>query len=198
MFGHDRRNTPVTPVSAGSTWRARSASPRRRADNGIIRRFLRSPRVAHLARYAVGSLTASVVSAILLTSLSWRHTVPPGVATVIAFVAGAVVNFTVFRFWAWRHTLVREAGALGRDLAKFSAVAIATAVIAAVATTVAGRYADHAGFSSAQRSLLINGCYFGAFGVMFVLKFLILDRFVFAEHHPADSPREQVENTTPA
>jgi putative flippase GtrA len=151
-----------------------------------------------MARYAVGSLTASVVSAIVLTSLSWRHTVPPAVATVIAFVAGALVNFTVFRFWAWRHTLIRKAGAVGRDFARFSAVAAVTALIAAGATTLAGRHADHAGFSSAQRSLLINGCYFGAFAVMFVLKFLILDRFVFNERHRAEISRDQVENTTAA
>ena len=154
--------------------------------------------MAHLARYAVGSLSASVVSAIVLTALSWRHTVPPAVATVIAFVAGALVNFSVFRFWTWRHTLVREAGALGRDFLKFSAVALVAFLIAAGATTFAGSYADHAGFSPAQRSLLINGCYFGAFGIMFVLKFVILNRFVFVDRHRADTSRDQVENTTPA
>ncbi len=154
--------------------------------------------MAQLARYAVGSLTASVVSAIVLTTLSWHHTVPPAVATVIAFVAGALVNFTVFRFWAWRHTLVRAAGAIGRDFVRFSAVAVVTALIAAGATTLAGRYADHSGFSSAQRSLLIDACYFGSFAVMFVLKFLILDRFVFNERHRPDTSRDQVENTTPA
>ena len=154
--------------------------------------------MAHLARYAVGSLTASLVSAIVLTGLSWHHTVSPAVTTVIAFVAGALVNFSIFRFWAWRHTLVREAGALGRDFARYSAVAVVTALIAAAATTFAGRYADHAGFSSAQRSLLIDGCYFGVFGVMFVLKFLILDRFVFNERHRPDTARDQVESTTSA
>lgn len=154
--------------------------------------------MAHLARYAVGSLTASVVSAIVLTSLSWRHTVPPAVATILAFIAGALVNFSVFRFWTWRHTLVREAGALSRDFARFSAVAVVTALIAAGATTLAGRYADHGGFSSAQRSLLINGCYFGSFAVMFVVKYLILDRFVFNERHRRDTSRDQVENTTAA
>jgi putative flippase GtrA len=152
--------------------------------------------VAHLARYAVGSLTASVVSAIVLTALSWRHTVPPAVATVIAFVAGALVNFTVFRFWTWRHTLVREAGALGRDFLKFSAVALAAFFIALGATTFAGSYADRAGFSSAQRTLLIDAAYFGSFAVMFVLKFVILNRFVFAERHRPDTSRDQVENTT--
>ena len=167
-----------------------------RANNGGIRHLLRSPRVAHLARYAVGSLTASVVSFIVLTSLSWRHTVPPAVGTVIAFVAGALVNFAVFRFWAWRHTLVREAGALGRDFLKFSAVALAAFFIALGATTFAGSYADRAGFSSAQRTLLIDAAYFGSFAVMFVLKFVILNRFVFAERHSPDTSRDQVENTT--
>ncbi|HEY9482413.1 MAG TPA: GtrA family protein [Micromonosporaceae bacterium] len=154
--------------------------------------------MAQLARYAVGSLSASVVSAIVLTSLSWHHTVPPAAATVITFVAGALVNFTVFRFWAWRHTLIREVGAVGRDFAKFSAVAVVTALIAAGTTTLAGRYADHSGLSSAQRSLLIDGCYFGTFAVMFLIKFVVLDRFVFNEHRRPDTSRDQVEHTTTA
>jgi hypothetical protein len=73
-----------------------------------------------------------------------------------------------------------------------------TALIAAGTTTLAGRYADHAGFSSAQRSLLIDVSYFGTFAVMFVLKFLILDRYVFNEHRRPDTSPDHVENTTTA
>ena len=187
MFGPDRRNAVGDlALSGNGPADPRAASPSR-ANNGGIRHLLRSPRVAKWARYAVGSLSASVVSAIVLTSLSWHHTVPPAAATVVTFVAGALVNFTVFRFWAWRHTLIREVGAVGRDFVKFSAVAIVTALIAAGTTTLAGRYADHSGLSSAQRTLLIDGSYFGTFAVMFLIKFVILDRFVFNEHRRADT-----------
>jgi putative flippase GtrA len=148
----------------------------------------------------VGSLTATVVSATVLTTLTWRHTVPPAVGTVLAFIAGALVNFAVFRFWTWRHTMIRQARAIGRDFAKFSMIAVATAAIASGTTTLAGRYADHAGLDPFDRTLLIDGAYFGAFAVMFFAKFLILDRFVFGERsrRPADVAGDQVETTTPA
>ncbi len=152
--------------------------------------------VAKFLRYAVGSATASVVSAIVLAALTWRHTVPTPVATVIAFVAGALVNFSVYRFWAWRHTVTRKARALSKDFAMYAVVAVASFFGAVGTTTLAGRYAAHAGLDPLARTLLLEGSYFFAFAVMFVAKFLILDRFVFVARHRAEVSRDQVETTT--
>ena len=168
------------------------------ANNGLIKRLLYSPRVARFLKYAVGSATASLVSFIVLAVVSWDRSVPDAVASVIAFIAGALVNFCVYRFWAWRHTVTREAKALGRDFGRYAVIAVSTALIATGTTTLAGRYADHAGLGSAARTLLLEGSYFSAFALMFVVKFLLLDRFVFAARHRADVSRDQVENTTPA
>jgi len=135
--------------------------------------------VARFLRYAVGSAIASLVSAVVLAVTAWTSVVAPAVASVVAFVAGAVVNFVVYRFWAWRHTVTRAIATIGRDLAGYAVIAVSTAVIATGATYLAGRYADHAALGSAARTLLLEGAYFGVFAVMFAVKFVILDRYVF-------------------
>ena len=167
-------------------------------NNAFIRRLLRLPRVARFLRYAAGSAVASAVSAIVLAVLVHGHHVQPAVASIIAFIAGAVVNFALYRFWAWRHTVTRAAKAIGKDFARYAVIAVSTALIATGTTSIAGVYADRAGLGSGQRTLLLEGSYFGAFALMFVAKFLILDRYVFVHRHRADVSRDQVENTTPA
>ena len=208
----DRSRPTAGPTSTDEQWPAvgppmgwpgsevwgRWAHTSRVANNGLIKRLLYSPRVARFLKYAVGSATASLVSFIVLAVVSWDRSVPDAVASVIAFIAGALVNFCVYRFWAWRHTVTRKAKALGRDFGRYAVIAVSTALIATGTTTLAGRYADHAGLGSAARTLLLEGSYFSAFALMFVVKFLLLDRFVFAARHRADVSRDQVENTTPA
>jgi hypothetical protein len=116
----------------------------------------------------------------------------PRGATVISFCAGALVNFLTFRFWAWRSgsqprlgpdeggpSRRAVGGAVGRDFVKFAVVAVATALVALGATTLADGYARHAGLDPTTRTIVVEGSYFGAFALMFVAKFLVLDRFVF-------------------
>jgi putative flippase GtrA len=142
--------------------------------------------VARFLRYAVGSAIASVVSAAVLAATAWTSIVAPAVSSVIAFIAGALVNFAVYRFWAWPHTVTRAVAAIGRDFARYAVIAVSTAAVATGATYVAGEYADHAALGSAARTLLLEGSFFGAFAVMFAAKFVILDRYVFV-HRRAET-----------
>jgi putative flippase GtrA len=167
----------------------RKASESGLADNGLIRDLLRLPRVARFLRYAVGSAIASAVSAVVLAVTAWTSIVAPAVASVVAFVAGAIVNFAVYRFWAWRHTVTRAVAAIGRDFAGYAVIAVSTAALATGATYLAGRYADHAALGSAARTLLLEGSYFGVFALMFAAKFVILDRYVFV-HRRAEPARD--------
>jgi putative flippase GtrA len=144
-------------------------------------------RIRRFARYAVGSLVASLISAAAL-ALVYRAGAGPRIATIVAFCAGAAVNFAIFRFWAWRDT----AGRIGHDLARFAVVAVGTALIALGTTSLADGYARDAGLDETVRTLVVEGSYFGAFAAMFVVKFVVLDRFVFNRR---DRSRDQVDTT---
>ncbi|HKD97191.1 MAG TPA: GtrA family protein [Micromonosporaceae bacterium] len=146
-------------------------------------------------RYAVGSASASATSAITLAALYRFSGVGTIAATIAAFCAGALVSFVISRFWAWRHSLRREAAALARNLAGYIVVVVTTALIATGAAVLTDHATRSAGMDVNTRTLLIEVAYFGAFAVTFVGKFLVLDRYVFA-----GSPRRsraQVDSTTP-
>lgn len=157
--------------------------------------MVRYPRVAQFMRYAVGSVSASATSAITLAALYRFAGVATATATVAAFCAGAVVGFLISRFWAWRHSLRREAAEIARNLAGYVVIAVATALIAVGASVITDRATRHAGFDANTRTLLVEAAYFGALAVTFVGKFVVLDRYVFAGS--TRRSRTQVDNTTP-
>jgi putative flippase GtrA len=123
-------------------------------------------------RYAVGSAFATGVSAVTFAVAYRALHAGPQVASVAAFSAGAVVNFVSNRFWAWerRHRL-----GLGRDLAGYLTLAVATALAAAGVTTLTERLT--------RTWVLVEASYFGTYAAMFLVKFVLLDRVVFRSRH---------------
>jgi putative flippase GtrA len=154
--------------------------------------------VLRFLRYAVGSAAASVVSAISFAVLYQGIGLGPRASSIISFAGGALVNFLVYRFWAWRATADAGGRAVRRDFLKYAVIAVTTALVAVGTTTIADKWARSAGLSGSLRTLVVEASYFGAFGVMFIAKFLILDRYVFRAREASARSRDQVENTTPA
>jgi putative flippase GtrA len=158
---------------------------RRRIDRALIMRF---------GRYIVASVAASVVSAVTLAVVYRGFDAGPRVASIAAFLTGAVVNFLVFRYWTWRSR--REDGTgMRRDLVRYSIVAVVTALVALGTTSLADWWARREHVSAGTRTLIVEASYFAAFGLMFVVKFLVLDRFVF-DQRDARRSRHQVDSTT--
>jgi putative flippase GtrA len=137
-------------------------------------------RLIRFFRYALGSAAATVVSAITF-ALAYRGLDSgPQVASVAAFLSGAAVNFTSNRFWAWSR---RQRPGLGRDVAGYAVLAVATALAAAGVTTLTEHHTE--------TWILVEMSYFGTYALMFLLKFVVLDRVLFRE-------RAAVESTTRA
>ena len=139
-------------------------------------------------RYAIGSGLATVTSAVAFAIVYRVLGEGPRLASVTAFLAGAVVNFTSNRFWPWRR---RRRPGLGRDALFYGIVAIVSALAATGVTSL-----THAALANAdpdRRAVLVEVSYFATYAVLFLLKFVVLDRFVF--HTKA---RNQVDSTTRA
>jgi putative flippase GtrA len=131
---------------------------------------------ARFARYAAGSVLATAVSAIVFAvGYRWLG-LGPRLCSVAAFASGALVNFFASRFWAWGR---RKLPGLGRDMLSYTAIALTTAALAAGITTLAERFAERIGASENSRTALVEVGYFSAYAVMFLVKFVVLDRFVF-------------------
>jgi putative flippase GtrA len=138
--------------------------------------------LGRFVRYATGSAGAVAASA-LAFALAYRLLgLGPQVASVTAFLAGAVVNFSASRFWAWNR---RDRSGLGRELAGYAVLAVAIALVAMGATSLAE--ARLAGADPTLRAVLVEGCYFATYAALFVVRFVVLDRVLFRSRHQVPS-----------
>lgn len=136
----------------------------------------RRQRVALWSRYTAGSVIAGVISQ-LVFMLSYWFGAAPVAAGVLAFVAGAVPNYVMNRRWAWRRTGKPHPV---RETLPYAFIIICTALLAILATTAADRWVvAHVG-SHALQVFLVGAAYLGTYGAMFVLKFVLFDRLIFA------------------
>lgn len=148
----------------------------------------RSGRFWHLlSRFAAASVLATVISQVVFV-LSYSLGAAPTVATVLAWLAGAIPNFSLNRR-AWGGG-GREA--LRGEIIRYAAISIGTALLAAAATHGAEILAT-ATFPSSRPAqvAVVWGAYAGTYAVMFVLKFVLIDRLVFTAHRQpqAQSPQ---------
>jgi putative flippase GtrA len=122
------------------------------------------------ARYSASSVVATVVSQIAFALCYWLGSAAV-VATLVAWLAGAVPNYLLSRRWAW--------GRKGQ-LLPYAMIVIGSAVTAALVTTATDHLVQGID-SHAWKTLLVTGSYFGTYGVLFILKFVLFDRLVFAK-----------------
>jgi putative flippase GtrA len=129
-------------------------------------------------RYAVGSGVATLTSAASFAVAYRVLDQGPRVATGAAVLAGAMVNFTAGRFWAWNR---RDRRGLTRDALSYAAVAVLTALTAAVVTSVTHTLLQDA--DPNRRAVMVEASYLATYAALFLAKFLILDRIVFRSRH---------------
>ncbi|RKS72737.1 putative flippase GtrA [Motilibacter peucedani] len=134
----------------------------------VARRHLRT-----FSRYGIGSVVAAVTSELVFVAV-----VAAGGSTLAAnvagFLAGAVPNYALNIGWAWRH---RE-GSTAVRLRRYAVVSVVSALAAYATTTLAESLAGS--LSGTSRTLLLGAVYLGTYAVLFVAKYVALDRYVFS------------------
>jgi putative flippase GtrA len=153
-----------------------------------VRAAASRPKVRRFIRYALGSAVATLASAATFAVMYRTVHSGPRISSISAFVAGALINFVANRFWAWDR---RGQPGLGRDLASYAVLAVATALAAAGATSATESYAPRVDAFAAHLALVVEASYFATYAAMFLVKFAVLDRVVFRS-------RAQVDKTTRA
>ncbi|MGH3761432.1 GtrA family protein [Actinophytocola sp.] len=133
-------------------------------------------------RYTAASVIAGVISELVFLLAYWFEAAPV-VASVVAFVAGAVPNYLMNRRWAWRRTGRPHPV---RETLPYAVIIVSTALVAILATTLADRWVVAHVDSHELQVFLVGAAFLGTYGVMFVLKFVLFDR-LFAGR-PARTP----------
>lgn len=152
-----------------------------------------------LVRYGAVSLIATSVSLTVLGVLVATGAVAATWANVIATGVGTVPSFELNRRWVWgksgRRSVVAEIGPF--CLLSFAGLALSTVAVGAAASWAAG-----AGVGSTVRTFAVEGANVAAFGSLWILQFLILDRFLFGStarrSRRGTGPGEPVSGSTDA
>jgi putative flippase GtrA len=134
-------------------------------------------RIRLWGRYTGASVIAGVISEAVFVVAYWFGAVPL-VASLLAFVAGAVPNYLMNRYWAWQH---RGRPDRMREVLPYAMIVVVTALTAIVVTTAADRWVrDHVTAHPVQ-VILVSAAFLATYGTMFILKFVLFDRFIFVD-----------------
>ena len=141
------------------------------------RSFLERPVVAKLIRYSMTSVVGVVLGQSLLqlfyTVLDWPAVASNIVATTISTGPVYLIN----RYWVWQK---KSGNSLKRELVPFWGMSfLGLALSSLIVWYVEGRTDSAVAISIANLS---------GFGVLWVAKFLVLDRLLFVEQELGESP----------
>lgn len=172
---------------------------RRLAPSQLTQSTLTQFRLARLfTRFAAGTVVSTACSQLTLVLLFGVLDASATVSGAVAFLAGAVPNFLIHRYWTWRRS-----GPVGmrQELLPYLAVItfgglVAIGITVGVDQLIGGAIEDHA-----MRTAVIAVVYGLSYLPAFVLKFVLLDRLVFGgENHRrrAQDSRDQVPTSTRA
>ena len=129
------------------------------------------------SRFLVVSAFNVVFGQILLvlaySGLGWSFAVSNGASVAI----GAGPAYVLTRYWAWEK---QSKNHLVKEVLPFWGLAVFGLTVSTVTTGIANTYTD--------AQVVLNLVNLASFGLIWVFKFLIFDRFMFGGHHHALEP----------
>ncbi len=142
--------------------------------------------VRRLARYGAVSIITSLVVMSVLGVLVGVIDAPAGWSNVAATCVGIALSYELNRRWAWAG---RTDGRTTAQVVSFTTINLTGLVLSTVAVhTVAVMSSQHH-LSRLIRTGAVESVNIAAWGVLWVIQFLLLDRFVFrASGEPVGSP----------
>jgi putative flippase GtrA len=147
---------------------------------------LRSPGGQKLLRYSMASAVAVVVSVLLLVLFNGLIGLSAWVSSTLATAIAAVPNYEMNRKWAWGKS---GRSHLWKEVVPFWALAFLGWGISTLSVHFMEAYAKHHHFSHLLSTFTVAIVYIGAFGVLWIAKFVIFNKVLFV-HHLEDLPPE--------
>lgn len=139
-----------------------------------------SAKLGTFLRYGAGSVVAMGCSELMLIGSYAVFGAGALTASILAWAAGALPNYVLNRRWAWRAESGKR-GRRGRELALYWAITLSTAAAAVGVTTGMDSWIKGTVTSRGAQSLLLATVYLLAYGVVFIIKFILFDRLVFTD-----------------
>lgn len=140
------------------------------ASNGLTRLIDSRPGLQKLVRYSMASMVGVITgqAALLICYVGFGMAAIP--ANVVSCVAGGIPNYAINRAWTFdKH----GKNSLTREVIPFWSMAFAGLILSTVAVAWADRRFD-------GNAVAVAAANIGSFGLLWVAKFFVLDRVLFA------------------
>ncbi|MEY2471545.1 MAG: hypothetical protein QOK28_874 [Actinomycetota bacterium] len=129
-----------------------------------------------LFRYSAVSVAAIVIGQVALVGYFYFLHWSARPATIAASITSGVPAYYLNRRWAWgksgrSHVL--------REVVPFWTMTFAGLVLSAWLAGYAGKFGQDHFDSRAMQTVIVDGASIAAFGALWVLKFVVFDRFMF-------------------
>ena len=141
----------------------------------IRRRHLRLPTWLRFSRYTIGSIICFGVSELVFIALFAPNVLGARGAAVVASIAGIIPGYFLNRSWTWGR---RGKSDFWREVVPYWGTALISTVLAALGTGAAN--AIFSGEPRGVRTAIDAAAYMLVYGVLFVAKFVIFQRWLFA------------------
>ena len=102
----------------------------------------------------------------------------PAAANVLATIVATVPAYHLNRRWVWRQAGPSD---LRRQVLPFWLLSFAGLLVSTLAVAMAGHWAASAELDGATRTLVLQGACLGAWGGLWVVQFVVKDRWLFRE-----------------
>jgi putative flippase GtrA len=139
-------------------------------------------RLHQLVRYGAVSVISSATSLVVLTTLVATGALAAGWANVVATAVGTVPSFELNRRWVWRSGAARS---LLAQVGPFCLLSFAGLALSTLAVRATGVWAVDHGLSDGWRAATAAATNLVAFGSLWVVQFVVLDRILFRVPRPA-------------
>jgi putative flippase GtrA len=136
-----------------------------------------------MLRYTATSVICVVISEVVLTILGLLGWTALG-AVLVATAVSTVPSYELNRKWAWGKSGKSH---MGKEVVPFWVLAFVGLAFSLWAVDVAQSFAKHHHFYVLLRTGIIDSAFIGAYGVLWIGKFIIFNKILFV-HHPEDLP----------
>lgn len=142
----------------------------------------RTPEGRKFVRYSMVSVISIVVSQVVLFVAQFEWSARTSV--IIATCVSAVPSYQLNRIWVWGK---RGRSGLMSEVVPFWGMALLGLILSTWSADYTETHAPSITGSTVGQKLLVNGAALAAFGVLWIGKFLILNRVLFAPPPSVDA-----------
>jgi putative flippase GtrA len=141
----------------------------------------KSPEGKRALKYTLASVVSSVISVITFIILKGIVRLDAVAANIIAVVAGGIPNYYMNRKWAWGKSGKSH---LWKEIVPFWVLAFLGLAISTFAVAWADSFSTSHEYSHFMTTVVDTLANVGAFGVLWVGKYMIFNKLMFGiEHH---------------